>query len=346
MNSFVEFDELYGGLWSQSPLTYAVRHYFLNGGHEALICRLPEDRLPDNGHIADPALEAQHRGLWLLESATLFNILCIPPIRSDLDVSRATWDAAATYARRRRAMLLVDPPASWTDPAQVTSGLGSLISPHENLANAALYFPRIRAVDPLRNDAEADWAPSGAVAGIIARTDAERGVWKAPAGLDAALTGVAGLAVDLTDADTGRLNPLGVNVLRSFPRAGSVIWGGRTMRGADALASEWKYVPVRRLALFIEESLFRGADWAVFEPNGTGLWDRLRAATEVFLHDLFRRGAFQGRTPREAYYVRCDASTTTAGDIANGIVNVEVGFAPLRPAEFVILRVGIAAARP
>jgi len=177
------------------------------------------------------------------------------------------------------------------------------------------------------------------VAGVLARTDVQRGVWKAPAGQDATTRGARALTVQLTDGEQGRLNPLGINCLRTLPLLGSVVWGARTLRGADRLASEWKYVSVRRLALFLEESLFRGLRWVVFEPNDEPLWAQIRLNVGAFLHNLFRQGAFQGTSPREAYFVKCDAETTTQNDRDRGIVNVVVGFAPLKPAEFVILKI-------
>ena len=179
-----------------------------------------------------------------------------------------------------------------------------------------------------------------AVAGIFARTDGERGVWKAPAGTDAGLSGVAELSVKMTDAENGRLNPLAVNCIRSFPVYGTLVWGSRTLRGADALADDdYKYVPVRRLTLFLEESLFRATQWVVFEPNDEPLWAQIRLNVGAFLNSLFRQGAFQGRSPREAYFVKCDSETTTQDDINHGIVNIVVGFAPLKPAEFVIIKI-------
>jgi phage tail sheath protein FI len=176
------------------------------------------------------------------------------------------------------------------------------------------------------------------VAGVLARTDATRGVWKAPAGLDAGVNGVSELKAKLTDGENGILNPLGVNCLRTFPNAGTVVWGARTLQGADSLASEWKYVPVRRTALFLEESLFRGTQWVVFEPNDAPLWAQIRLNVGAFMNNLFRQGAFAGTTPREAFFVKCDAETTTQDDVNLGIVNIVVGFAPLKPAEFVVIR--------
>jgi phage tail sheath protein FI len=156
--------------------------------------------------------------------------------------------------------------------------------------------------------------------------------------LEATLAGVPDLSVKLTDADSGLLNPLGINCLRSFPVVGRVVWGSRTLVGADVLASDWKYVPVRRLALFIEESLFRGTQWVVFEPNDEPLWAQIRLNVGAFMQDLFRQGAFAGVSAREAFAVRCDRETTTPLDQQRGIVNIVVQFAPLRPAEFVVIR--------
>jgi phage tail sheath protein FI len=177
------------------------------------------------------------------------------------------------------------------------------------------------------------------VAGLYARTDGDRGVWKAPAGTEASLIGVQALSYQLNDRENGSLNPLGVNCLRSFPVYGAVSWGARTLRGADQMTSEYKYVPVRRLALFLEESLYRGTQWVVFEPNDEPLWAQIRLNLGAFMNSLFRQGAFQGKTPREAYLVKCDRETTTQDDINRGVVNILVAFAPLKPAEFVVIRI-------
>jgi len=181
--------------------------------------------------------------------------------------------------------------------------------------------------------------PCGAVAGIMARTDVNRGVWKAPAGIEATLSGAEGLTVNMTNEENGLLNPIGVNCLRSFPNIGRVVWGARTLKGHDQLSDDYKYVPVRRLALFIEESLYRGTQWVVFEPNDEPLWAQIRMNVGAFMQRLFRQGAFQGASPRDAYFVKCDAETTTPDDVNRGIVNIVVGFAPLQPAEFVIISI-------
>jgi phage tail sheath protein FI len=184
-----------------------------------------------------------------------------------------------------------------------------------------------------------DFPPCGYVAGVYARTDATRGVWKAPAGSDASINGAASLATTMSDAENGQLNPLGINCLRTLPVYGNVVWGSRTLHGQNDRGSEWKYVPVRRMALFLEESLYRGTQWVVFEPNDEPLWAQIRLNIGAFLQGLFRQGAFQGRSPREAYFVKCDRETTTQADINLGIVNIFVGFAPLKPAEFVVIKI-------
>ena len=234
---------------------------------------------------------------------------------------------------------MVDPPRGWTSVESARDGLPALTGElGSNKKNAALFFPRIRKPNPIRENQVEHFVPCGTVAGVIARIDGQRGVWKAPAGLEAGLVGVPALSVQLSDAENGELNPLGINCLRLRPAAGPVVWGSRTLAGNDLLASEWKHIPVRRVALFIEESLYRGTQWAVFEPNDEPLWAELRLNIGAFMQNLFRQGAFQGRTPREAYFVKCDKETTTQNDINLGVVNVLVGFAPLKPAEFVFIR--------
>lgn len=281
---------------------------------------------------------AAKRGLYALDHADLVNLLVLPPPTPSGDLPDTVWADAMDYAEARRAFLVVDPPGSLTlgnAPAWPASvGLAGLAA-----RNAAVYFPRVRRPDPLRGGTIDTFAPSGAIAGVMARTDAARGVWKAPAGLDAGLTGVVDLVPNLTDAENATINPLGINALRSFRGVGPVIWGSRTGRGADILADDYKYVPVRRLTLYLEESLYRGTQWVVFEPNDEPLWAQIRLSLGAFMQNLFRQGAFQGASPREAYSVRCDSETTTQYDIDRGVVNIEVAFAPLKPAEFVVISI-------
>lgn len=293
--------------------------------------------LPDAAALR--GVRASRTGMYALEDADLFNILCIPraaaiTANSGADMRQVYLEATA-YCEERRSFLIVDVPEN-TDFDDMQTWLDDNNGLRHR--NAAVYFPRVRVADPLNQNRPRSLAPSGTMAGLYARTDGERGVWKAPAGTEVRLR-VQELDEVLTDPQNGVLNPLGVNCLRNFPVFGNISWGARTLDGADQIGSEWKYVPVRRLALFIEESLFRGTKWVVFEPNDEPLWSQIRLNVGAFMQRLFRQGAFQGQTARDAYLVKCDAETTTQADIDLGIVNILVGFAPLKPAEFVILRI-------
>jgi hypothetical protein len=455
IHSFADFERQFGGMWAESMMSYAVQHYYTNGGVDAVIVRVENGALPatititpaltplvleaanpgqwgndlravvdldvadtsdttafnlfveetvpgttpaevrvresfrnvshdpahrryvttvleqesslvrattvsaalpdvgtftaaplgDDGadvtdaEVSAAGLAATREGIWALDDADIFNLLCIPPFVRGGDVGTQTRTAALAYCRDRRAMLVLDPLAGWNTPALTIAGLASFEAEGMRHPNAALYWPRLLMPDPLKENRLEEFAPCGVVAGVVARTDAQRGVWKAPAGQEATMLGARALEYKLTDGENGSLNPLGVNCFRTFPVVGNVVWGARTMAGADRLASEWKYLPVRRLALYIEESLYRGTQWVVFEPNDEPLWSQIRANVGAFMHRLFRQGAFQGRSPREAYLVKCDAETTTQADIDAGVVNILVGFAPLKPAEFVIIRI-------
>jgi len=284
--------------------------------------------------VTASSLAAAKQGIYALEKADLFNLLVIPPFSPGVDVAAGDLTDVYPYVHSRRAVLLIDPPEAAATVSAAQTHVGGLLR-HEN---AAFFFPRLLAPNPLRENKLQAFAPSGAVAGVLARTDATRGVWKSAAGIDATVNGALGLAAKLTDNENGLLNPLGVNCLRDLPVYGRVVWGARTLKGADQLASEWKYLAVRRMALFLEESLYRGTQWVVFEPNDEPLWAQIRLNIGAFMQNLFRQGAFQGKSPREAYFVRCDSTTTTQTDINLGIVNIAVGFAPLKPAEFVVLK--------
>ncbi|MFK0293018.1 phage tail sheath family protein [Streptomyces sp. NPDC090442] len=282
--------------------------------------------------------EARKSGLQALRDLPDVNLLALPELASYASVDDMTTvlSAAQRLCRERRMFLLVDAPATWAGVDAARAGIGAFDAVRDD--HSALYFPHLRLTDPLTGRLRS-FPPSGALAGVIARTDGERGVWKAPAGTGARLAGVHGLTVKLTDRENGLLNPLGINCLRTFPMAGPLVWGARTLTGSDALDSEWKYVPVRRLALHVEESLLRGLQWVVFEPNNEQLWQQIRLNASAFLHSLFEKGAFKGGTPRQAYFVKCDKDTTTEADVENGIVNVVVGIAPVKPAEFVIVTI-------
>jgi len=282
--------------------------------------------------------EARKTGLQALRDIEDVNLLSLPELASYESVEDMVTviSAAQRLCQERRIFLLVDSPSAWGSVDAARAGIAAFEPVRGN--HAGLYFPHLQLTDPLTGRLRS-FPPSGALAGVIARTDSSRGVWKAPAGTEARLAGVRSLTVKLTDRENGLLNPLGINCLRTFPMVGPLVWGARTLEGSDAADSEWKYVPVRRLALHVEESLRRGLQWVVFEPNNEQLWQQIRLNASAYLHTLFEKGAFKGGTPRQAYFVKCDKDTTTDEDIDNGIVNVVVGIAPVKPAEFVIVKI-------
>ena len=290
---------------------------------------------------------AAFTGIYALTKVDLFNLLCIPeaarasngdPNAPDTTIDPVEiYSAAISLCEQRRALLLIDPPPNVNSVAGAVDWKTNTIGVVK--ANGAAFFPRLRLADPLNNGQLRTFAPSGVVAGVYASTDGSRGVWKAPAGIGATLNGVQNMTYQLNDAENGTLNPLGLNCFRTFPLYGPILWGARTLVGADAMTSQWKYVPVRRTALFLEESLYRGTKWVVFEPNDEPLWSAIRLNVGSFMQQLFLKGAFQGKTPDQAYFVKCDGETTTQADIDQGVVNILVGFAPLKPAEFVVISI-------
>ena len=279
---------------TDAPMGRAVRDYFANGGAVALVIRAKS---------LDIALER-------LAAADAFQLLVVAR-----RLGEGHWDEVHALGERRRAFLIADA----GDDGSMPHGLGR---------NAAAYHPRLLDADG------ATRTVTGAVAGVIARNDRTRGVWKAPAGSATALTAGSTLARNLTSSEMETLNTSHVNALRALPE-GVVIWGARTA----STDPEWKYVNVRRLILFLEESIERGLQWAAFEPNDLPLWQRARALVEGFLVGLWRQGALMGAKAQEAFFVRCDETTMTQTDIAAGRLVVLIGVAPVRPAEFVILRI-------
>jgi phage tail sheath protein FI len=266
-----------------------------------------------------------------LDALTDFSLLAVPG-----ESTPAMADAGMAYCAGRplQDVFYVGETGMTVDTVAEASAFRNGL----NTANSygALYFPWVKTLDPTGGSRSPILAPpSGFVAGLYARIDATRGVWKAPAGVEASLNGLVGLAAELSDVEQGVLNPLAVNVIRRFPGAGTVAFGARTISSDP----QWRYVPVRRTAIMLRVSIFYGIQWAVFEPNDEPLWSQLRLNIGSFLTTLFRQGAFQGASPNEAFFVKCDSETTTQADIDLGVVNVLVGFAPLKPAEFVVVRI-------
>ncbi|HEX6082967.1 MAG TPA: phage tail sheath C-terminal domain-containing protein [Thermoanaerobaculia bacterium] len=273
-----------------------------------------------------------------LDKVDIFNLLMVPGVSDN-----AVLSAALAFAEKKRAFMIMDPkPQLAADPSGGLPDIGPDFSGPTvpKSPNGAIYFPYLKSQHPLTG-APVEMPPSGFVAGIYARTDTNRGVWKAPAGLETTVLATTGVVDSgrMTDMRQGVLNQLGVNALRSFPGIGTVVFGARTLVAANPAFQPWKYVPVRRTALFIEQTLYRELKWAIFEPNDEPLWIALRTSVGNFMMSLFTQGAFQGTKPSHAFLVKCDSTTTTQDDIDKGIVNIIVGFRPLKPAEFVFVKI-------
>jgi phage tail sheath protein FI len=320
ISGFAAFEQQFGGLAADLELGYAVQQFFLNGGSSAWAVRAGADG-------TDAALRQSIRAL---DSVDAFNLLALPGITAP-----AILAAAADYCRKRRAFLVVDSPPRAGTPSQMSAAITSGTIPRTS--NGAVYYPWLRITDPLKPGQLRSTPPSGTVLGLIACTDNTWGVWKASAGADIVPRGVQGLDHSLNDSEADQLNQLGVNCFRDSPTQGPLLWGARTLAAGDMAESEWKYVPIRRLALFVDQSVERGTQWAIFEPNDEKLWAQIQLDVAAFLFGLFRQGAFQGQKSEDAYFVKCDSTTTTQKDVALGVVNILVGFAPLKPAEFVII---------
>ncbi|MFD1214350.1 phage tail sheath family protein [Arthrobacter sp. GCM10027362] len=272
--------------------------------------------------------EAFHR----LDSVTDVSLLAVPG-----EASAAVVNLGTAYCSGRPLKDIFFIAETARDDQSVAAAAGFRDSLTAS-SYGALYYPWVKAADPSgRLPDPVLLPPSGFVAGLYARIDASRGVWKAPAGTEATLNGAVGLGQDATDVEHGNLNLKGICALRRFPATGIVAFGARTIAGPSEV--EWKYIPVRRTAMMLRVSIYNGIQWAVFEPNDEPLWSQLRLNVGSFMATLFRRGAFQGSSTSEAFFVKCDGDTTTQADIDLGIVNVDVGFAPVKPAEFVIVRI-------
>jgi uncharacterized protein len=307
VTSFAEFEQTFGT--GGGELAQGVRLFFLNGGTRAYVVHA-------ESHVV-AALSA------LVDLPV--SLLSLPDT-GGLGAAAAARrvGAAAEVCERQRRFLFIDPPASLS-PAAVEAWARDLGS----LPNAAVYIPRLRLADGTET------AASGAVAGLAARTDRDRGVWSAPAGANGRVQGVIDVAVQLSDEAVDHLTTAGINPIRNV-QSSITIWGARTL---SVDVPKWKYVSVRRLALFIERSIAEGTQWAAFEPNDEVLWSRVQQAVDAFMLGLFRQRAFQGTQPEEAYFVRCDRTTMTQDDIDNGRLVVLVGFAPVVPAEFMTIRI-------
>jgi len=339
--SWGDFEREFGGSPEGSDLAAYVRQFFNNGGSDCYVTRIANGGTGNLTFADFRGSVANHTGFYALDQVDIFNLMVIP---RDIEITNGgfiadIYDAASNYCKQNRAFLLMDSPKDWTINNLPVSDIDNKIG---NLRGrvikdySAVFYPDVQYTAD--NGSKRFTGPAGMIAGLIARIDSTRGVWKAPAGTEATLNGVSDLDVKLSDLKNGQLNKQGVNCIRDF-KVGFVNWGARTMDGSDDFGSEWKYIQIRRTALFIEESLYRGTKVYVFQPNDEPLWAQIRLNVGAFMLDLFKKRAFQGSSPSQAFFVKCDAETTTQSDRNKGIVNIMVGFAPLKPAEFVVIKI-------
>jgi phage tail sheath protein FI len=317
VTSLSEYEQVFGGPQPGQELFLAVSLFFLNGGRRAWVVRL-----------GARSAAGIRRGLDALDAVDDLGLLCLAGLAGGTALA-----PAATYARSRGTFFVGEPAGSRQATLTAARGIRAADRGH-----AAVFFPRLRVRDPLQPSSTVLCGSSAAVAGLLARTDTERGVHAFAAGTGAHLQGAVGLAASVGDKAAATLRRSGVNAIRQVPNHGMVVWGARTV-GSREQDEDWKYVPVRRTALYLEESIERGIEWVDFEPNDEPTWRALRGAVVAFLLQTFQEGAFAGSGPAEAFFVRCGSDTTTQSDIDKGIVVIEIGFAPLRPAEFVTFRI-------
>ncbi len=297
------------------------------------------DSSGDNGEPINEIEILRDNGLIDMDEAPFFNLLCLPDPEHGKGFSVPLLQQVAHFCRLQKAVCILGPHPVWTTPLSVKTQVENLqneLSSDER-QSIAQYYPDLIIPDPSDSRKNIRLSPVGAVAGVIARTTIERGVWKAPAGSGAGIEGCRGLAADLPDADAEQLNAIGVNSLKVIPGRGAVIWGGRTLDGSNRYSSEGKYLSIKRLMNFIRQSVEAGTGWTAFEPNSAETWNALRQQTDHFLDSLFRNGAFAGSTPHKSYYVRCGTDTMSEADQEQGLIRLEIGVAPIRPSEFIIL---------
>ena len=329
IRSLQEFERTYGGLKTNKLPSLVISQFFENGGKNLWIISIGTSPFK----TAAPFL----KGLSLLSQIPFFNMLVIPETAL-LSVGEAekVFRTAVPLIEKYRAVYFLDPPQQ-DGRRQTVKDLAAWFSAQVSIRhpNVMLYYPCVHIRSKVAPPPTITIPVSGTMAGLFARLDSTRGVWKAPAGTEATLQGVVGLDQSLTVQDMNVLTSVNINTLKQLPSSAYVAWGARTLSSDP----EWKYVPVRRTALFIESSIHQGTSWAVFEPNDEPLWAQIRQSVETFMQTLFWRGAFQGTKAPNAYFVKCGRETMTAADQHAGMVRILVGFAPLKPAEFVMVNI-------
>jgi uncharacterized protein len=336
---YIDYENIFGPASGVGDTALAVNLFFSNGGNECWVVRISENEIPSK-------VQDYKNAFAVVDSEVdFFNLMILPKDNHIHALPPNIYNGmASVYCRERRAFLILDPPAGWTNVQEATDPVNGISSFSDGLVRdfCAVYFPNL--VIKNADGSIREIGPSGAIAGMMSRIDASHGVWKAPAGDIADIENASDLKLLINDSDNEILNSAGINAIREF-QGRIVCWGARTVDGADSLGSEWKYIPIRRTALFIEQSLNEGLQWVVFEPNNESLWAQIQNSAEHFMHQLYNMGAFKGIKPGDAYYVKCDSDTNSQNDIVNGIVNIQIGFAPLQAAEFIIISIQLMTAQ-
>jgi len=322
LEDHASFEAVFGAGNGDMPLALALREFFDNGGELAYAVRSAD------AEAGTRAFRSQHQGLFALEEVDLFNLLCMPGVADEGVIA-----AAESYCRDRGALLLLDAPLRAETPAQLLAS----IADWPRSSHVAVFHPWVYVEDAAGKRQVAP--PCGGVAGMLARNDAVRGVWKAPAGRQAQLEGVRALHADLSESEAAKLADEGVNCLRMASSLGAVCWSSRTRHPGDHPTPELAHIPVRRMANFLADSLAPALEWTRFERNEAALWAHIAAQAEEFMHGLFTAGAFPGASEAQAYSVRCGTDTVRSEDLTQGRVGIDLGFAPLQPGQFVHVRV-------
>ena len=309
ITSWSEFQRVFGGYFGEGKfLPYAVEGFFLNGGQRCLVRK-----------VANNDYSAALAELEKIEEVSLVyspNAQAVPNLA----------DLLIDHCERLRSRFVIFDSVKGQDPSSVTK-------PRRESSFAALYYPWIQVKEE-KTEKVCLVPPGGHVAGVYARNDIERGVHKAPANVP--IKGVAGFEFAINSRQQDNLNFENVNTIRAFTGRGIMVWGARTL----SKDSETKYVNVRRLLIYLEQSIKKGTAWAVFEPNNEATWAKVKATVENFLTLAWRDGMLVGAKQHEAYFVKCDRSIMTQNDIDNGKLIIQIGVAITKPAEFMILRIG------
>jgi hypothetical protein len=317
-----QYARTFGDFKDSTYLAHGVYGFFNNGGSRCFVlnCSGGDGKATAAAYMGEDKGPGQRTGLKAFEEIDEIAIVTAPG-----QDDPAIQDAVLSHCERMNRFAILD------SPKDIKGGLDKVPKPRDT-QYGAFYFPWIQVYDPAKND-NVYIPPSGHMAGIYARTDTVRGVHKAPA--NEVVRGALGLRYQITKGEQDILNPKGINCIRYFKDRGIRVWGARTISSDPS----WRYLNVRRLFIMVEESIKIGTQWVVFEPNDQNLWKRVTRDVTAFMLRIYKSGALFGATPEEAFYVKCDEETNPPEQVDAGQLVVEIGMAPVKPAEFVIFRI-------